>query len=142
MGEGLYAYRTEYKTTTTMLVSSSSSSLVYLRRVLATSLTATRSRLSVNSFVALGPCVRVVVVGGCWSFDSRCEWSSWLLGGRCRPLGAGRRSPFAVCVACGCRLGGCRLLGGRVRLCWELRDVAAGDVEGALVVVDAGDVGV
>ena len=33
-------------------------------------------------------------------------------------------------------------LGGWVRLCWGLRDVAAGDVEGALVVVDAGDVGV
>ena len=72
MGEGLYAYRTEYKTTMTMLVSSSSSSLVYLRRVLATSLTATRSRSSVDSFVALGPCVCVVVVRGRWSFDSRC----------------------------------------------------------------------
>ena len=33
-------------------------------------------------------------------------------------------------------------LGGRVCLCWGLRDVAAGDVEGALVVVDASDVGV
>ena len=53
MGEGLYAYRTEYKMTTTMLVSSSSSSLVYLRRVLAMSLTATRSYSSVGSFVVL-----------------------------------------------------------------------------------------
>ena len=141
MGEGLYAYRTEYKMTTTMLVSSSSS-LIYLRHVLATSLTVTRSRSSVDSFVALGPCVHVVVVRGRWSFDTRCGWSSWLLGGRCRPLGAGHCSPFAVCVACGCRLGGCCLLGRRVRLCWELRDVAAGDVEGALVVVDAGDVAV
>ena len=140
MGEGVYAYRIEYKTTTTTLLSSSSP--VYLRRVLTTSLTATGSRSPVESFVALGPGVRVVVVRGRWSFDSRCGWSSRLLGGRCRPLGAGRRSPFTVCVACGCRLGGCRLLGSRVRLCWELRDVAAGDVEGALVVVDAGDVGV
>ena len=82
-----------------------------------------------------------VGVRGGWSFDSGYGWSSWLLGGRCRPLGAGRRSPFAVSFACGCQLGGCRLLRGRVCLCWGLRDVAA-DVEGALVVIDAGDVGV
>ena len=33
-------------------------------------------------------------------------------------------------------------MGGRVCLWWGLRDVAAGDVEGARIVVDAGDVGV
>ena len=73
MGEGVYAYRIEYKTTMTTLLSSSSP--VYLGRVLATSLTATRSRSSVDSFMALGPCVRVVVVRGRWSFDSCCGWS-------------------------------------------------------------------
>ena len=109
--------------------------------MLATSLTATRSRSFVESFVVLGLCMRVVVVPGRWSFDSCCGWSSWLLGGRCHLLGAGHHPPFVVCFACGCRLGGCRLLGGQVCLCWGLRDVAA-DVEGALVVIDAGDVGV
>ena len=162
MGEGGYAYCIEYKTMMTMLLSSLSS-FISLRRMGATSLTATHSpspfesftalgpwvRVLLSSvgmvtlsFVALGPCMRVVVVPGRWSFESRCRWSSWLLGSQCHPLGAGRRPPFIVCFACGCRLGGCRVLGGRVCLCWGLRDVAAGDVEGALVVVDAGDVGV
>ena len=150
------AYHIEYKTTTTTLLSSSSSSLVSLRRVRATSLTATRSRSPVESFVALGPWVRVslssvgagyAVVRGHWSFDSRCWWSSLLLGGRCRSLGAGCRLPLAAFFAYGCRLGGCRILGSRVCLWWGLRDVAVGDVavgnvEGARVVVDAGDVGV
>ena len=84
MEEGVNAYRVEYKTTTTMLLSWSSS-LIYLHRVLATSLTATRSRSPVKSSVALGPWVCVllssvgvddVVVHGHWSFDSRCGWSS------------------------------------------------------------------
>ena len=37
------------------------------------------------------------VVRGCWSFYSRCWWSSRLLGGRCRSLGVGR-SLSSVCV--------------------------------------------
>ena len=118
MGEGVYAYHIEYKTTTTALLSSSSSSLISLRRVRATSLTATRSRSAVESFLGLRPWVRVslssvgvgyAVVRGHWSFDSRCWWSSLLPGGRCRSLGAGRRLPLAV-FAYGCRLGGCRIL--------------------------------
>ena len=88
------------------------------------------------SFVGAGD----VVVHGRWSFDGRCGWFSWLLGARCRSLGAGHGLPLAVCFACGCRLGGCRLLGGRVCL-WGLRDVAVGNGDGALGVVDAGDVG-
>ena len=28
-----------------------------------------------------------IVICGCWSFDGRCGWSSWLLGGRCHSLG-------------------------------------------------------
>ena len=155
MGEGLVgsdggedAYHIQDKTTT---LSSSSSSLVSLRRTLATSLTVTGSCSSVESFVALGPWARrslsfvgigYAVVRGCGSFNSRCWWFSWLLGVRCRSLGAGRRLPLAVFFACGCRLGGCRRLGGWVCLWWGLRDVAAGDVEGTGVVVDAGDVGV
>ena len=143
------AYRIEDKTTTTTLLSSSSS-LVSLRRALATSLTVTGSCSSVESFVAVGPWARrslssvgvaYAVVRGRWSFNSRCWWFSWLLGVQCRSLGAGRCLPLAVFFACGCRLGGCRRLGGWVCLWWG-RDVAAGDVEGAGVVVGAGDVGV
>ena len=147
-GEG--AYRIQDKMTTTTLLSSSSS-FVSLLRALATLLTVTSSCSSVESFVAVGPWARrslssvgigYVVVRGRWSFNSRCWWFSWLLGVRCRSLGAGRCLPLAVFFACGCRLGGRRRLGGRVCLWWGLRDVAAGDVEGARVVVDAGDVGV
>ena len=157
MGEGMVgsdggedAYHIHDKTTTTTL-SSSSSSLVSLSRALATSLTVTGSCSSVESFVAFGPWARrslssvgvgYAVVRGRGSFNSRCWWFSWLLGVRCRSLGAERRLPLAVFFACSCRLGGCRRLGGWVRLWWGLRDVAAGDVEGAGVVVDAGDVGV
>ena len=81
------AYRRENKTTTLL---SSSSSLVSLRRVLATSLTATCSYSSIGSFMVLGPWVHVVlssvgagyvVVGGRWSFNSRCWRDSLLLGG-------------------------------------------------------------
>ena len=116
------AYRIQDKTTTTTL-SSSSSSLVSLRRALATSLTVTGSCSSVESFVALGPWARrslsfvgvgYAVVRGRGSFNSRCWWFSGLLGVRCRSLGAGRRLPLAVFFACGCRLGGCRRLGGWV----------------------------
>ena len=125
MGEGVYAYHIEYKTTTTPLLSSLSLSLVSLHWVHATLLTATRSRSPIELFVGLGPWVRVslssvgagyAVVRGHWSFDSRCWWSSLLLGGRCRSLGAGRRLPLAVFFAYGCRLGGCRILGSRVCL--------------------------
>ena len=144
------AYRIQDKTTTATLLSSSSS-LVSPRRALATSLTVTRSCSSVVSFVALGPWARrslssvgvgYAVVRGRWLFNSRCWWFSLPLGVRCRSLGAGRCLPLAVFFACGCRLGGCRRLGGRVCLWWGMRDVAAGDVEGARVVVDARDVGV
>ena len=137
------AYHRENKTTTTLR--SSSSSLVSLRRVLATSLTVTRSYSSVGSFVALEPWVRVVlssagtgyvVVGGRGSFNSRL-WRDSLLLGWCWPS-------FPACsLLC------MRLLIGRLSyvvrpacLCWGLCDVAAGDVEGARVVVDVDDVGV
>ena len=99
------------------------SSLVSLRRVLATSLTTTRSDSSIGWFVAVGPWVRVVlssvgtgyvVIGGRWSFNSRCWWDSLLLGGGCRSLGAGRRLPLALFFACGFRLGGCRMSGSRL----------------------------
>ena len=102
---GVCAYRIEYKTMTTMLLSLSLP-LVNLRRVRATTLTASRS--PVMSFVALGPWVRVslssvgasyALVGGRWSFDSCCWWCWLLLGGRCRSLGAGRRLPLAVFFA-------------------------------------------
>ena len=128
MGEGMVgsdrgedAYCRENKTTTTLR--SSSSSLVSLRRMLATSLTATRSYSSVGSFVALGPWVRVVlssvgagyvVVGGRWSFNSCCWQDSLLLGCRCRSLGAGCHLPLALFFACGFRLGGCRMSCGRL----------------------------
>ena len=82
-----------------------------------------------------------VVVHGRWLFDSRCGWFLWLLGSRCRSLGAGCGLPLAVCFACGCRLGSCCLLGGWVCLWWGLHDVAAGDMEGALGVIDTGDMG-
>ena len=64
MGKGVYAHRIEYKTTTTTLLSWSSS-LIYLHRVLATSLTATCSHSPVKWFVALGPwvCVSLSSVG-------------------------------------------------------------------------------
>ena len=133
MGEGVYAYHIEYKMTTTVLLLSLS--LVSLRRVRATSLTATRSRSAVASFVGLRPWVCVslssvgvgyTVVHGHWSFDICCWWSSLLLGGRCCSLGAGHRLPLAVFVAYGCRLGGCRILRSCVCLWWGLRDVAAG----------------
>ena len=61
MGEGGYAYRIEHKTMTTTLLSSSSS-LVSLRRACATSLTATRSPSPVESFAALGPWVRILLL--------------------------------------------------------------------------------
>ena len=149
MGKGVYAHHIEYKTTTMTLLASSSS-LVYLCRMLATSLTATCSRSPVKWFVALGPWVCVlllsvgaggVVVHGRWSFDGRCRWFSWLLGGWCCSLGANHGLPLAVCSACGCRLGGCHLLGSWVCLWWGLHDVAAGNVDSALGVVDAGDMG-
>ena len=115
------------------------------------SLTVTSSCSSVEAFVAVGPWARrsllsvgigYAVVRGRWSFYSRCWWSPLLLGGQCRSLGAGRRLPLAVFFAYGCRLAGCRILRSCVCLWWGLRDVAAGDVEGARVVVDAGDMGV
>ena len=59
MGDGVYAYLTEYKTTTTRLLLLLLSSLDNLHRVHATSLTATHSRSPVESLVALGPWVRV-----------------------------------------------------------------------------------
>ena len=67
------AYHRENKTTTTTSLSSSSS-LVSLRRVLATSLTATRPYSSVESLVALGPWVRMALSSGRWL---RCHW--WAL---------------------------------------------------------------
>ena len=106
MGKGVYAHHIEYKTMTMTLLSWSSS-LVYLHHVLATSLTTTRSCLPIKWFVALGPWVCIslssmgagdVVVRGCWSFDGHCGWFSWLLGGQCRSLGAGRGLPLAVCL--------------------------------------------
>ena len=115
------AYRRENKTTTTLW--SSSSSLVSLRRVLATSLTVTRSYSSVGSFMVLELWVCVVlsavgagyiVVGGRWSFNSRCWQDSLLLGCRCRSLGAGRCLLLALFFACGFRLGGCCMLCGRL----------------------------
>ena len=103
MGDGVNAYLIEYKTTTTRLLSSSSS-LDSLRRVRATSLTATRSRSPVESFVALGPWVRVplssmalvtlsfvgaghstAIAGGlcgCWVVDVVC----WVLAMVCHSL--------------------------------------------------------
>ena len=124
------AYHRENKTTTTTSLSSSSS-LISLRRVLATSLTATRPYSSVESLVALGPWVRVALSSGRWL---RCRWwalvvqrcwrDSLLLGGRCRSLGAGRRLPL-------------RVLGGQlVCVTWQRA------TEGARIVVDVGDVGV
>ena len=115
------AYRRENKTTTTLR--SSSSSLVSLRRVLATPLTATRSSSYVASFVALEPWVRMVlsavgagyvVVGGRWSFISCCWRDLLLLGCQCCSLGAGRRLLLALFFACGFRLGGCRMSCGRL----------------------------
>ena len=61
MGDRVYAYLIEYKTTTTRLLSSSSSSLDSLRRMRATSLTATCSRSPVESFMALGLWVGVLL---------------------------------------------------------------------------------
>ena len=98
MGDGVYAYLIEYKTTTTRLLSSSSLSLDSLHHMRATSLTATCSRSPVESFMVLGPWVHVslssvgarlvvvcgagyAVVRGRWLFYSRCWWSSRLLGG-------------------------------------------------------------
>ena len=84
MGEGVNAYCIEYKTMMTMLLLWSLS-LIYLRRVLAMSLTATRSCLPIKSSVVLGPWVCIslssvgagdVVVCGHWSFDSHFGWSS------------------------------------------------------------------
>ena len=99
---GEAAYHRENKTTTTTSLSSSSS-LVSLRRVLATSLTATRPYLSVESLVPLGPWVRVALSSGRWL---RCHWwalvvqrcwrDSLVLGSRCRSLGAGRRLPLRI----------------------------------------------
>ena len=120
----------ENKTMTTTSLSSLSS-LVSLRRVLATSLAATRPYSSVESLVALGPWVRVALSSGRWLHCrwwalvvQRCWWDSLLLGGRCRSLGAGRRLPL-------------RILGGQlVCVTWQRA------TEGARVVVDVGDVGV
>ena len=89
----------------------------------------------------LGACLVVIcgaghaVIRGRWLFYSRCWWSSQLLAGRCRSLGAGCGLPLAVFRACGCRLGSW------VCLWWGLRDVAAGNMEGAHLVVDGGDGG-
>ena len=116
------AYRRENKATTMTLLLSSSS-LVSLRRVLATSLTATRSDSFVGWLVALGPWVCLVLssvgagyvfVGGRWSFNGHCWQDSLLLGGGCRSLGAGRRLLLTLFFACSFRLGGCRILGGRL----------------------------
>ena len=60
MGDGVYAYLIEYKTTMTRLLSSSSS-LNSLHHVHAMSLTATCSCLPVESFVVLGLWVRVLL---------------------------------------------------------------------------------
>ena len=111
MGEGVCAYHIEYKTTMTALLLLLLLSLVSLRHVRATSLTATRSRSPVESFMGLGPWVRVslssvgigyAVIHGHWSFDSCCWWSSLLLGSWCRSLGAGHHLPLAVFFAYGC----------------------------------------
>ena len=76
------AYHRENKMTTMTLLSSLSS-LVSLHCVLAMSLTVTRSYSSVESLVVLGLWVHMalssvgtgyVVVGGRWSFNSRCWW--------------------------------------------------------------------
>ena len=105
-GEDAYCRENKVTTMTLLLLLSS---LVSLRCVLATSLTATCSYSSVGSFVVLGLWVHVVllsvgagyiVIGGCWSFNSRCWRDSLLLGGRCRSLGAGRRLPLALFFAC------------------------------------------
>ena len=56
MGEGVYAYHIEYKKMTTALLLLLSS-LISLHHMRATSLTTTRSRLPVESFVGLGPWV-------------------------------------------------------------------------------------
>ena len=64
-----------------------------------------------------------------------------MLGSQCYSLGAGRRLLLAVFFVYGCQLGVCCILGSHVCLWWGLHDVAVGDVEGACVVVDAGDVG-
>ena len=126
MEEGVYAYHIEYKTMMTMLLSSSSS-LVYLHRMLATSLTATCSCLPVESFTVLRPWVCMslsfvgtgdIVIHGRWSFHSHCGWYSWLLGGQCHLLGAGHHLLLAVCFACGCQLGSCCLLCSHVCL-WQ-----------------------
>ena len=107
MGDGVNAYLIEYKTMTTRLLSSSSS-LDRLRCVRAMSLTATRSRLPVESFVALGPWVRIslssvalvtlsfmgaghstAVAGGlrgCWVVDV----VRWVLAVVCRSLSSVR----------------------------------------------------
>ena len=121
------AYHRENKMTTTMSLSLSSS-LVSLRRVLATSLTATRPYSSVE---LLGPWVHVALSSGrwlcChrWALVVQCFWrDSLLLGGRCHSLGAGRRLPLCI-------------LGGQlVCVMWQQA------TEGTRVVVDVGDVGV
>ena len=60
MGDGVYAYLIEYKTTTMRLLSLLfSSPLDSLRHVHAMLLTATHSQSPVKSFVALGPWVHV-----------------------------------------------------------------------------------
>ena len=104
MGDGVYAYLIEYKTTTTRLLSLLLSSLDSLHRVCAMSLTATHSRSPVESFVVLGPWVRVSLLSvalvmlsfvgadcstavagglhGCWVVDVVC----WVLAVVCRSL--------------------------------------------------------
>ena len=145
MGEGEYAYCIEYKMMMTTLLLLSSS-LVSLHRMHAASLTVTHSCSPVESFVVLGPWVHIplssmgagyAVIHGHWLFNSCCWWSSLLLGGQCCLLGAGHHLPLAVFCVCGCCI-----LGSQVSLWWGLRDVAVGNVEGAHIVVDTGDVGV
>ena len=92
---GEHAYHRENKMTTTMLLLSLSS-LISLCLVLATSLTATHSYSSVESFVALGPWVHVVLssVG-----RLHCRWwalvvQQLLLAG---VVAAGRSMSFLVC---------------------------------------------
>ena len=143
------AYRRENKMTMTTLLSLSLS-LVSLRCMLATSLTATRSYLSVGSFVALGPWVHVVLssVGGlhcCWwalviqqpllAGLVAAGRSMSLLG--CWPLFAARS---LLCMRLS--IGQLSYVGRPACLWWGLCDVAASNVEGTRIVVDVGDVGV
>ena len=68
-------------------------------------------------------------------------WFALLLGGGCCLLGTGHRLLLAVFLAHHCQLGSCCILGIWSSLWLGLRDVAAGNMEAVLVVIDAGDVG-